>query len=149
MEQKLVINKKNLYNKFLNFFIKKGKKVKIKSILDLTFFKMSQRYIYPINTLLLKTFVKLNSFLEIKNVKKNRRARLIPFSIGLSRRSYIALKWVKKAINSDKRKLSFSDKLNAEITNLNFKPKQSNALILKNSNTKQALANRANIHFRW
>lgn len=149
MEQKLAINKKNLYNKFLNFFIKKGKKVKIKSLLDLTLFKMSQRYIYPINTLLLKTFVKLNSFLEIKNVKKNRRARLIPFSVSLSRRSYIALKWIKKAISSDKRKLSFSEKLKVEITNLNFKPKQSNALSLKSVNTKQALANRANIHFRW
>ena len=149
MEQKLAVNKKNLYSKFLNFFIKKGKKIKIKSLLDLTLFKMSQRYIYPINTLLLKTFVKLNSFLEIKNVKKNRRARLIPFSVSLSRRSYIALKWIKKAINSDKRKLSFAEKLKVEITNLNFKPKQSNALSLKNVNTKQALANRANIHFRW
>lgn len=149
MEQKLVVNKKNLYNKFLNFFIKKGKKVKVKSILDVTFLKMSQLYTYPINTLLLKTFVKLNSFLEIKNVKKNRRSRLIPFSISLSRRSYIALKWLKRSVVNDKRKISFSEKLKSEIINLNFKSKQSNSLSFKNINIKQALANRANIHFRW
>ena len=40
------------------------KKVKIKDSIDLTFLKTSYRYVYLINTLLLKIFVKLNSFSE-------------------------------------------------------------------------------------
>ena len=40
------------------------KKVKIKDSIGLTFLKTSYRYVYLINTLLLKIFVKLNSFSE-------------------------------------------------------------------------------------
>ena len=65
------MNKKSfhLYNKFVGFITKKGKKPKAKFIFDSALFSVTQKLKIPLNKLLLKIFLKLNSYIEIKTIK--------------------------------------------------------------------------------
>ena len=109
---------------------------------------MSKKTGLSLHKILLKLFLKLNSFVEIKKVRIKRSSHFVPFSITLKRRSYLIIKWLMQAILEDKRKISMSEKLFTEIQNT-IGNIPSKSIKLRNSNVSQALANRSNIHFRW
>ena len=142
------IKSKNLYIKFLGFLIKKGNKVGAKSILNNAFLMVSKKTGISLPSLLLKLFLKLNIFVEVKRVRVRRSSHLVPFSIRLKRRSYLILKWLMQAVKEDTRKVSMSEKLFLEISNT-IKKTPSRSVKLRNFNISQALANRSNIHYRW
>jgi ribosomal protein S7 len=143
-------NKKNsnLYNNFLGFLIKKGNKIGAKNILTNAFLMVSKKTGHSLQTLILKIFLKLNSFVEVKRVRVKRSSHLVPFSIRLKRRSYLIIKWLMQAIKEDTRKVSMSEKLFVEISNT-LKKSPSRSVKLRNFNIAQALSNRSNIHYRW
>jgi len=147
-KKSLIFNNKNLYNKFLGFLIKKGNKIGAMKVLNNAFLKVSKKTGLSLHKILLKLFLKLNSFVEIKKVRIKRSSHFVPFSITLKRRSYLIIKWLMQAILEDKRKISMSEKLFTEIQNT-IGNVPSKAVKLRNSNVSQALANRSNIHFRW
>ena len=78
-----MILRKNLYSKLLGFFIKKGKKVKSKKILDNAFFLVSKKTGFSFCYILYTLFLKLNIFVEAKKVRIKRRSVVVPFSISL------------------------------------------------------------------
>ena len=139
---------KTLYQKFLGFLVKKGNKIGAKKTLDETFLIVSKTTKYSMETSMLKLFLSLNSFVEVKKVRIGRRSIMVPFSINSKRRSYLIVKWLMQAIKEDKKKVSLSTKLADEIISV-LKGSFSRAKKLRNSNISQALANRANIHYRW
>jgi len=139
----------NLYQYFINFFIKKGKKLKIKIKLDLIFLNISKSFNVPVSLLLLKIYKILVTFVELKKVKLKGRLHLVPFLLKSSRRKFCVLNYLKKAIHEDTRKLSFSEKLNTEILKLLLNPKTSRALKLKKINVSKSFQNKSNAHFRW
>lgn len=141
-------NNKNLYNKFLGFLIKKGNKISAKSLLNKAFFKVSKITGLSLSNILLKLFLKLNCFVEVKRVRVRRSSHLVPFSIRLKRRSYLTIKWLLQAVKEDSRKVSISEKLFLEISNT-IKKAPSRSVKLRNLNISQALANRSNTHYRW
>ena len=57
---------KAIYINFLGFLTKKGNKVIAKKILDEAFLEVSLKTNQPVHILLIKVFLKLNSFVEIK-----------------------------------------------------------------------------------
>ena len=138
----------HLYSKFLGFLIKKGNKIGAKKVINDAFLKVSKETGFSMHQLLLKLFLKLNSFVEVKRVRIRRSSHLVPFSITLKRRSYLIIKWLMQAVQEDKRKVSMSDKLYVEISNT-IGNTPSRSLKIRNLNVSQALANRSNIHFRW
>jgi ribosomal protein S7 len=142
------IQHKNLYNNFLGFLIKKGNKIGAKNILTTAFLMVSKKTGYSLQTLILKIFLKLNSFVEVKRVRVKRSSHLVPFSIRLKRRSYLIIKWLMQAVKEDTRKVSMSEKLFVEISNT-IKKSPSRSVKLRNFNISQALSNRSNIHYRW
>jgi len=142
------IQHKNLYNNFLGFLIKKGNKIGAKNILTTAFLMVSKKTGYSLQTLILKVFLKLNSFVEVKRVRVKRSSHLVPFSIRLKRRSYLIIKWLMQAVKEDTRKVSMSEKLFVEISNT-IKKSPSRSVKLRNFNISQALSNRSNIHYRW
>jgi len=142
------IKHKNLYNNFLGFLIKKGNKIGAKNILTTAFLMVSKKTGYSLQTLILKIFLKLNSFVEVKRVRVKRSSHLVPFSIRLKRRSYLIIKWLMQAVKEDTRKVSMSEKLFVEISNT-IKKSPSRSVKLRNFNISQALSNRSNIHYRW
>ena len=142
------IQHKNLYNNFLGFLIKKGNKIGAKNILTTAFLMVSKKTGYSLQTLILKIFLKLNSFVEVKRVRVKRSSHLVPFSIRVKRRSYLIIKWLMQAVKEDTRKVSMSEKLFVEISNT-IKKSPSRSVKLRNFNISQALSNRSNIHYRW
>jgi ribosomal protein S7 len=142
------MKKHNLYNKFLGFLIKKGNKIGAKRVLHDAFLKISRQTGFSVHMLLLKVFHKLNTFVEIKRVRKKRSFHLVPFSITFKRRSYLVIKWLMQVINADTRHVSTSEKLFDEIqSTLSKFPSKS--FKIRNQNISQSLLSRSNIHFRW
>ena len=139
---------KNLYNKIINFFTKKGNKVKATNLVNSAFDKVSKSTGLSFNEISTKLYLKLNSFVEIKKIKVRRGFHLVPFPISHKRSTYLMIKWLLQAIKDDKRKVPVSDKLFLEI-NQTISSSSSKSLDIKNSNITQVLANRSNIHFRW
>lgn len=139
---------RNLYGKFLGFLIKKGNKISAKSILNQAFFRVSKKTGLSLSNILLRLFLKLNSFVEVKRVRVRRSSHLVPFSIRLNRRYYLTIKWLLQSVKEDTRKVSMSEKLFLEISNT-IKKLPSRSVKLRNLNISQALANRSNIHYRW
>lgn len=149
MVQKKKCYKTNFYKRILNNFILKGKKVVVKNLFDKTLTDVAK--ILKISTLklLFKIYLKLNSFIEIKRVNIKRRSYVIPFSVPYSRRVYFIAKRLKTSIRSDKRKISYYEKLKSEIYNLFLMKLNSRSLKLLKSNQTQIRVSRSNIHFRW
>jgi ribosomal protein S7 len=138
----------NLYNKLLGFLIKKGKKNKAKQVLNKAFFLISEKTGYSMAYILFKVFLKLNVFVEAKTVRVKRRSHIVPFSLGLKRRSYLIMKWLIKSIVENQKKINSSHKIAEEILCL-INNSQSKAIKLRNLNNNLSLANRSNIHYRW
>ena len=142
------LQKINLYSKFLGFLIKKGNKVVAKQIINNAFLIASKSTKLSLQFLLLKLFLKLNSFVEVKRVRIRRSSHVVPFAINFKRRLYLIIKWIMNAVHQDKRQVSMQHKLAFEIINI-IKNLPSKSLKLKEANITQALANRSNAHFRW
>jgi|TARA_B110000902_G_C13825520_1_gene405371 small subunit ribosomal protein S7 len=146
--QKKNLKKKNLHNKMVGFFIKKGKKSVATQIVNDAFLKVSKKTGLPMHQIFLQIFLKLNSFVETKKVRIRRSTHLVPFSITLKRRSYLILKWLLLAIKEDNRKVSITEKLATEVEQIiskNFSKSEK----IRQTNIISALSNRSNIHFRW
>jgi ribosomal protein S7 len=141
--------KKTLYNSFVNSFILKGKKKIAKNIIDGTLLSLSKSTGISLVKLLFNIYLKLDYFIEIKQVKIKRRTYTIPFSISYSRRIYLIIKKIKSATESTKRKTSFSENLKVELYNILKLSNNSKALKLLRSNQAQSKTSRSNIHFRW
>jgi ribosomal protein S7 len=140
---------KAIYINFLGFLTKKGNKVTAKKVLDEAFLDVSLKTNQPVHILLIKVFLKLNSFVETKKIKFKRSTHIVPFVItSFKRKSYLIIKWLMEAVEQDKRKVPIAKKLSKEILNI-LKSKSSKALMKKHLNVKNALSNRSNIHFRW
>jgi ribosomal protein S7 len=142
------MKKHTLYNKFLGSLIKKGNKIGAKRVLHEAFLKASRQTGLSVHILLLRVFCKLNTFVEIKRVRKKRSVHLVPFSITFKRRSYLVVKWLMQVIKADTRHVSTSEKLFNEIqSTLSKFPSKS--FKIRNQNISQSLLSRSNIHFRW
>lgn len=149
MQKKILIANNNLYYKLLGVLTKKGNKIAAKKIIDNTFLKISSKNNKSLQKLFLQIFIKLNSFVEVKNVRVRRSSHMVPFSINLKRRSYLILKWLTSAIREENtRQVSFDEKLYLELDSL-INNTQSKALKKKKQNTANAVKNRSNLHFRW
>ena len=143
-----MILRKNLYSKLLGLFIKKGKKVKSKKILDNAFFLVSKKTGFSFCYILYTLFLKLNIFVEAKKVRIKRRSVVVPFSISLKRRSYLVTKWLMQSVLQNEGRILTEIKLFEEILKV-LTNSSSKSLKMKSLNNSQALANRSNIHYRW
>lgn len=154
VKKKLIVQTKkgsyiSFYEKFLGFIIKKGKKLNSKKILDNAFFRVSKKTGFSKKQILILLFRYLNCFVETRKILIKRRIHLVPFSIKIQRRLYLIVKWLIKAIDFNKRKLSTSAKLSDEILAVLKKLSGSKVLNFRKLNNQQSVSNRSNIHFRW
>lgn len=138
----------SLYYKFWGFLTKKGNKLKAKKILDYAFLEVYKKTNYSREESLVKLFIKLNSFVEVRKVRIRRKFVLVPFPIRLRRRSYLVVKWIMQSVKSGNKKSSLSKKLTQEILNVLTKSK-SKSRSLRKLNFSKALANKSNTHYRW
>jgi ribosomal protein S7 len=138
----------NIYNKLLQMFVKEGKSTSSKKSVVFALTEISLKNRINIKVILIKVFLKLNSFVEAKTVLIKRRKHVIPFSINLNRRCYLIYNWINKAIIENNKKCSYSAKLGEEIVSLLYNY-NSSSLKSKKETNKQSQIHRSNIHYRW
>lgn len=138
----------NLYKKILGLLIKCGFKSKAQLILDSALFKVSLKLKSSPKIVLLKLFLKLNTFVEVRKIQLRKRILFVPFYVSYSRRLFLIAKWTILATKLNTQKISFSNKLEDELLNT-LTMKNSKALSFKTINISMALKNRSNAHYRW
>jgi len=141
---------KSFYNTFLGLLIKKGNLVSAKTLLDHAFTTVLKTIEIPFNLIIFKIILLLNTFVEVKQVKKYKKFNYhIPFPITLKRKLYLSVKWIVDSALEDKRKLPFFEKISHEIVLLLTNKSISKSYKKKHKNLDLAMANKSNVHFRW
>jgi ribosomal protein S7 len=141
---------KNFYNTFLGLLIKNGDRVSAKKLLDKTFVLILKAVKIPFNLIILKIIILLNTFVEVKQLKKYKKfSYQVPFPISLKRKLYLSVKWIISSSLEDQRRVSFSEKISQEIFLLITNKSISKSYKKKSKNLDLAMANKSNVHFRW
>jgi ribosomal protein S7 len=141
---------KSFYNTFLGLLIKKGNLVSAKTLLDHAFTTVLKTIEIPFNLIIFKIILLLNTFVEVKQVKKYKKFNYhVPFPITLKRKLYLSVKWIVDSALEDKRKLPFFEKISHEIVLLLTNKSISKSYKKKHKNLDLAMANKSNVHFRW
>jgi len=144
----MLSKKKDLYSHLLGFLTKRGSKVLSKKIVDRAFFQVSKKLNLSTDLILLKIFTKLNTYIEIKKVKRGRSSHIVPFAVVSHRRYYLAFNFLMSCVFDNKKQIPFYKKLESEIFDLLTK-KYSLSLKKKESNIQFAIKNKSNLHYRW
>lgn len=138
----------SLYNNFLLFIFKTGKKntweQKFTSLFDI----LSKKLHYSKAILMLKLFTRLFTRVESKKIKSRKRITYLPFFIKTPRSLFLSLKWVFLAAVKKKGNISFKNKLYTEVVQI-LTQKSSFSLQKVEENNISAFKNRSNIHYRW
>ena len=141
---------KSFYNTFLGLLIKNGNRVSAKRLLDKAFFLLLKTTRIPFNLVILKIFLLLNTFVEVKQLKKYKKfSYQVPFPITLKRKLYLSVKWILSSALEDKRRVPLFEKIAQEITLLVTNKSVSKSYKKKHKNLDLAMANKSNVHFRW
>jgi len=141
---------KSFYNTFLGLLIKKGNLVSAKTLLDRAFTTVLKTIEIPFNLIIFKIILLLNTFVEVKQVKKYKKFNYhVPFPITLKRKLYLSVNWIVDSALEDKRKLPFFEKISHEIVLLLTNKSISKSYKKKHKNLDLAMANKSNVHFRW
>jgi len=138
---------KSLFKALVNYITKKGKKELAKKIFKIALFKASKKIPLRSHLLLLNAFKKLQSSVEVKDVKRRQKVFKIPFFIVSKRQKYLSIRWFFSAVKLNKNQIKFSDKMCLELVQI-IKSNRAKSIIFKNQNLKLATANRSNIHYR-
>ena len=141
-------HKKSLYSILINSLTKNGNKSKAIKIINSAFLKVSTNTGLSKRQVLLKLFLKLNSFVEVRQLKVRKRIFFVPFTTTLKSRLYLTVKWLIKATKENKKKISLSEKFAIEIEQT-IMTNSSVSLNFLRSNLNLALKNRSNLHYRW
>lgn len=141
-------HKKSLYSILINSLTKNGNKSKAIKIINSAFLKVSTNTGLSKRQVLLKLFLKLNSFVEVRQLKVRKRIFFVPFPTTLKSRLYLTVKWLIKAAKENKKKISLSEKFAIEIEQT-IMTNSSVSLNFLRSNLNLALKNRSNLHYRW
>ena len=106
---------KNFYNTFLGLLIKNGDRVSAKKLLDKTLVLILKAVKIPFNLIILKIIIWLNTFVEVKQLKKYKKfSYQVPFPMSLKRKLYTSVNWIISSSSEDKRRVSFSEKIPQE-----------------------------------
>ena len=144
----LLSNKKTLYSILIGFLTKNGKKAVAVKILTSAFLQVSKKTNLSTRQILLKLFLKLNSFVEVRKIKIRKKNFFVPFPTALKRRLYLTMKWLMEATKKNTQKISLSEKLAFEIEQT-LTTNDSNSIKIFKNNLELALKNRSNLHYRW
>lgn len=139
--------KTTIYTNLLGSLIKNGDKTKAKSILDNSLNKVSDSFNLSVYKILNKFAKKAGALVELRKIRVRRNIHLIPFPTTTSRRRFLLSKEITSGLKANKKKLNTSEKLREQFAS--FLSKRGSNANKKKLLTKQIVANRSNIHYRW
>lgn len=145
----LCLSKKfDLYNRFIGFIFKNGKKLSWEYYFSKIFDSLSLKLKYTRNVLLLKIFIRLATRVEVKKVKARKHTTYIPIFIKLDRSLFLSLKWIFLSAKKKLGSISFQSKLFLELLQI-LVQKSCFSLQKRDENNTLAFTHRSNIHYRW
>lgn len=143
-------HKFNLYEKFLLSNFLKGKKhildLKLKGTFSSIFIKI--KFFFIMKKVLLYFFLRLQTFVEFRTIRKRLRKYQMPFIISYSRQLFLSLFYFKKILNVDKSLNPFDNKFKKEFNKI-INKQESEVVNLLIANNLLAYKNRASIKYRW
>lgn len=154
------INKTSIKYKHILGFLIKGGNITVTSrsvndsFLRLNLYSHEQRlnaeisHSLPPQFLFSYIFLKCISYVEVREITIRKRKFLVPFLLQFSRRLFLTFKWLRQILATKTPRHSTQHKLELELKRICL---FNTSLLLKNKqlNEAQAIANRANNHFRW
>lgn len=140
--------RKNLFDTLTGQLFKKGKKLKVLRIVNESLLIVSNKTGLSVNEIMHFLSDKLGSIIETKTIRLRKNVHIVPYPLTSSRRFYLIAKNIVSVINNNSSKISLKEKIIEEIFSL-VKNKQSKSLEKKENILKDAIKNKANIHFRW
>jgi ribosomal protein S7 len=146
---KKTILEKQLYNKLIGSLIKKGYKITAIKILSQAFLTLKKKTGYSFPFLVWKLFLKLHVTIDVRTVLIRGRSHIVPFKTKPHRKIYLVTKWLTSAILLNKKKGSMVASIVNEFLLIYKNDKSSKAVSARQNNLEKALANRANLHYRW
>ncbi|HND46130.1 MAG TPA: hypothetical protein PLC61_07025 [Chitinophagales bacterium] len=143
-------NKKanNIYTKLIGYFTKNGKKSKSKTIIIEALSNASRSLDLKAIDVLKKVTQSLGVIVDLRTVRIRRNVFTVPVPVNSSRRNYLIVKKISKAISENKAHLSLEKKLTQEIINI-VKNKNSKSVLERDFVLKEAAKNKSNSHYRW
>lgn len=143
-----MIKKKTSYIKLIGSLTKDGKRIFATKMLNDIFFDVSKLTKIPVQLIHNRIEKRLNAYMEVKNIKRGKRTHVVPVPIGFKRQNFLIRKWLISSAKENYKKISFKEKLQAEILDVITKRK-SRSLVKKINLYKHVRSNRSNLHFRW
>jgi small subunit ribosomal protein S7 len=137
-----------IHDFFLGMLTKKGNKLVANKILYSALKKTSDVSSQSVFNILNRIYLKLETFVEIRKIRRSRQLTLVPTPVRGRRRFYLVVKFLMDSAREDKRKIPFHLKLADEMISTLMKG-TSKSIGRKRHIVDQSLQNRSNIHFRW
>lgn len=147
-QSKLLSLETTIYKKLIGIFIKAGYKNTASKFLNYALLLISKKSKFSFSYIVWQIFNKCFTRIEVRNVSIKGKNIMVPFIINKTRRIYLAIKWLLRAITESKKKSSLVTIIVEEILALVLN-KKSKILEYKEKNYKAALANKSNLHYRW
>ncbi len=138
----------NIYTKLVGYFTKNGKKVKSKAIIHRALTNVSKSLDLKAIDILKKVTQSLGVIVELRTVRIRRNVFTVPVPVNSSRRNYLIVKKISKAISDNKSHINLEKKLTQEMINI-LKNKNAKSVAERDFILKEASKNKSNSHYRW
>jgi ribosomal protein S7 len=148
LNNKSLFLEKNIYNKLISLMLRCGKKGKAVYTVTNALNIIKKKIIITFSYLVWGLFKKLYTRIEVRKILIRGRTVQVPFRVTTYRQIYLATKWILMAVLENVLKISLKRKIADELFDL-YLNKTNKIISYKYNNYKQALQNRANLHYRW
>jgi len=139
-----------MQKKLIGFLLKDGNKKAALAIFNKVCHKIATVLpVISISYFFSLLFLKLNTNIETRKVSFRKRVHFIPIPIKRSRKIFVALKWLKQTLETNKNTIAFDKKLYNELIAIIFAENSSNVMKLKIDNELKAYQYKSKAHFRW
>lgn len=138
---------KTIYLTLLGAIIKGGKRRTAEALVTRSLNRVSKSLKIPTYKIYRLLAKKLGSLVELKTVKIRRNTYKVPFPLKKSRRKFILARELLVGVEKNKQKIAYSKKLSQEI--ISYLSKKGSNINKRKQFTKEVVANRSNIHYRW
>jgi ribosomal protein S7 len=138
----------NIYTKLVGYFTKNGKKGKSKIIIINALTNASKVLDLKAIDILKRITSSLGVIVDLRTVRIRRNVFTVPVPVNSSRRNYLIIKKISKAISENKSHINLEKKLTQEIVNI-IKNKNAKSVFERDIVLKEAVKNKSNLHYRW
>jgi ribosomal protein S7 len=138
----------NIHSKLVGYFTKNGKMTKSRAIIIGAIVNASRSLDFKAIDVIFRIVRALAVVVDLRTVKIRRNVFTVPVPVNSSRRDYLIVKKLSKAINENKSRINLEKKLTQEFLNI-LKNKSTKSVVERDFVLKESAKNKSNTHYRW